>query len=162
MTRGRLPAGSPRGTPSAARPCRSIRRPTKGRHDKWTASRTLRPVPQQPPVAAEHLGQIVGERAHARNVAQVAPDDQPYLAFRQPVGERNRREVRIVGGEVAGKQRDAEAGARGGGLRGLAVGAQRKPPLAELLREPGGFRDVIALVVEANERRRRPASILSR
>ena len=36
---------------------------------------------QAPPLATEHLDEIVGYRPHARNLPEVAVDEEPYVAY---------------------------------------------------------------------------------
>jgi hypothetical protein len=80
---------------------------------------------EQPPLALEDLDEIIGDRAHPRHFREIAPDQQPDITFRQPVAERDFHEIGFVRRhDISGQQRDAVVGARGGGLRGLAAGAE--------------------------------------
>src|SRR3954463_14805913 len=96
---------------------------------------------------------MVGNRFHAWNVLEVAPDQEPHVALGQTSSKRDPHKPRVTGRHISRKQRHAIARARGGGLRRLADGAKGKTPVAKVARQPTGFGNEVILLVKADERR---------
>ena len=106
--------------------------PGFGKHDH-SRPRGDRPLdPQEQPLAAKDLDEIVGHRAHARNLPQIAADQEPHVALGQTFAQQDLDEAWIIGRHVARQKRHAVARAGARRLRCLAAGTERESPLAEL------------------------------
>src|SRR5216683_5626990 len=113
---------------------------------------SLRPAFQQRPFALEELDDGVHDRAHPRQRAQIAMDQQPLLGehFRQHIDHPLQRRIGIA--QVAGQHGETGAGARRFVHHQPVVASHSGPRTRQALMQPVLARHVAVVVVEADPR----------